>query len=182
MSAHKKVNTILPNSVGLAGEYAVLSQLLLRGFEAGLTLGNTKSIDILAYHPKTGRHYEIEVKTNLKSRKADSSKSRLFGEIISDWQMNKKHEKVSKRSLFYCFVNINREHSDGGHYDFRFFVVPSRLVAKYVKEEHQLWLDESKHHKDSDRRVFRIGMSSGRKVGIATPQAKKYEDNWDFKS
>ena len=35
------------NQVSLAGEFAVLSQLALRGYDANLTLGNTKGVDIL---------------------------------------------------------------------------------------------------------------------------------------
>jgi hypothetical protein len=37
------------NSVGLAGEFVVLSQLTLYGYDAGMTLGHTKNIDILVY-------------------------------------------------------------------------------------------------------------------------------------
>ena len=46
---------IPPNSVALAGEFAVLSQLTLRGYDASMTLGHTKNIDILVRHPDTGR-------------------------------------------------------------------------------------------------------------------------------
>ena len=35
------------SQISLAGEFAVLSQLSLRGFDANLTLGNTKNVDIL---------------------------------------------------------------------------------------------------------------------------------------
>ena len=39
------------NSVSLAGEFAALSQLALRGYDANMTLGRTKSVDILVSNP-----------------------------------------------------------------------------------------------------------------------------------
>lgn len=170
------------NSVALAGEYAVLSQLMLRGFDAGLTLGNTKSIDILAFHPGTGRRYEIEVKTNLVTLKQDAiPKSKLFGSYITDWQMDAKHEGISSPTLFYCFVHIRRERIDSTDYKYRFFIVPSKIVAKYVKEEHALWLKTNPDNKDTTRRLFKIGVPGETKVEIETAQAATYEDNWGFK-
>ncbi|WP_158084226.1 hypothetical protein [Marispirochaeta aestuarii] len=35
--------------LGIAGEYRVLSELLLRGCDASITLGNAKGTDILVY-------------------------------------------------------------------------------------------------------------------------------------
>jgi hypothetical protein len=55
------------NDVFLAGEYAVLAQLALRGYVANMTLGRTKGIDILVANPNTGRMRKIEVKTSTKS-------------------------------------------------------------------------------------------------------------------
>ena len=39
------------NSISLAGEFAALSQLALRGYDANMTLGRTKSVDILVSNP-----------------------------------------------------------------------------------------------------------------------------------
>ena len=61
-------NQLNNNSVALAGEFAVLSQLALHGYDANLTLGRTKSVDILVSHPQTGRMYKLEVKTNHRGR------------------------------------------------------------------------------------------------------------------
>ena len=41
------------NSVSLAGEFAALSQLALRGYDANMTPGRTKSVDILVSNPAT---------------------------------------------------------------------------------------------------------------------------------
>ena len=111
--------------VAIAGEFSVLSQLALHGYNANMTLGNTKSVDVLALNPKTNKMYQIEVKTNYKKSMKGFSRSDIHGKTISSWVMNEKHEKISARNLFYCFVNISKETEV-----YRFFVVPSKVVAK----------------------------------------------------
>lgn len=167
------------NSVGLAGEFAVLSHLELRGFNAGMTLGQTKSIDILVHDPESGARYELEVKTNLEAR-SSTSKSRLFGRFVTDWQMTAKHEKVSSANLFYCFVHINS--CLNAPHTFRFFIVPSPVVAIYVRQQHALWLADDPKHRDNDRRLFRIGLPNETSVRLPAPLASDYEDNWRFKA
>lgn len=54
---------------GLAGEYFVVAELYRRNFTVGITQGNAKAIDILAY--KQGRPIAIQVKT-IQSRKSGS--------------------------------------------------------------------------------------------------------------
>jgi len=49
------------HSTGMAGEFCVMEKLFRLGYEASLTLGNAKSVDILAKSP-SGRLYEISVK------------------------------------------------------------------------------------------------------------------------
>ena len=58
------MNKINSNSISLAGEFAVLSQLALRGYDANMTLGNTKGVDILVSNPVNEKMYQLEVKTN----------------------------------------------------------------------------------------------------------------------
>src|SRR6478672_3943790 len=97
-----KINS---NNVSLAGEFAVLAQLALRGYVANMTLGHTKGIDILVANPDTGRMRKIEVKTSQKPLK--------YG-----WVMSEKHERINDPDLFFCFVNITSDST------FRFFIVP----------------------------------------------------------
>jgi hypothetical protein len=47
------------NSISLAGEFAALSQLALRGYDANMTLGRKKSVDILISNPQTGKMYQL---------------------------------------------------------------------------------------------------------------------------
>lgn len=159
---------ISKNSVSIAGEFAVLSQLALRGFDANMTLGNTKGVDILASYPDTGSMYKIEVKTSYDQK---PSKSKLKKTL--SWIMGKKNEKLTDPNLFYCFVNIN---SKG---DFRFFVVPSIIVAKYVRESHQHWLKTDRKRKDNPIRNFRLGLR-GKNYSVETPLLIDYENKWEL--
>lgn len=162
------------NSISLAGEFAVLSQLALRGYDANMTLGHTKGVDILVSDPKTKRMYQLEVKAGIKDIHQKPKKSKLFGRFIAEWIMHSKHERIHDPTLFYCFVSIHKKTNA-----FRFFIVPSRIVARYVGEQHRYWLKASPKGRDSDMRLFRIGLPR-EKYPIPTP-TDKYEDNWKFK-
>jgi len=170
---------INPNSVSLAGEFAVLSQLSLRGYDANMTLGHTKGVDILMSNPKTNKMYRVEVKTTYKSWSKSPRESKLFGVFVSDWMMGKVHEDIVDPNLFYCFVNIERD-----THNFKFYIVPSLVVARYVKDQHSLWLREKKKEgkrvKNTSMRTFRMGVRGG-KYTVTTPTVEKYENNWSFK-
>lgn len=174
------MKSINSNSVSIAGEFAVLSQLALRGYDANMTLGHTKSVDILISDPKTGKLYQLEVKTNLKNDRSKPAVSKIHGKIVSEWIMNKKNEAIDISTLFYCFVNISKDTNL-----FKFYIIPSKVVARYIREEHQLWLDEKKKEgvkvKDGEMRTFRIGIK-GEKYLLKTPTIEEYENNWEFKS
>lgn len=164
------------NNVSLAGEFAVLSQLALRGYDANMTLGRTKGVDILVSNPTTGRMLKVEVKTNYRSSRSAGGNSAVFGKFLSAWMMAAKHEELIDRDLFYCFVNISHDTKQ-----FRFFIVPSKIVAVYVRKQHQVWLDGNpKRSRANDMRTFRIGIR-GEKYRIPTPAAETYEDNWEFR-
>jgi hypothetical protein len=160
----------------LAGEFATLSQLALRGYDANMTLGNTKGVDILASDPDSDRMFRIEVKTSgYRTRKGmASSRSRLFGHCFT-WIMSMKHETLVDPKLFYCFVNIEGVDAT----EFRFFIVPSDVVAAYVRCQHQVWLGSDPSHKDSNMRVFRLALGD-EEHPLPTPTANRYENNWEF--
>ncbi|MFZ2049269.1 MAG: hypothetical protein WAV25_03170 [Minisyncoccia bacterium] len=174
------MKSINKNSVSIAGEFAALSQLALHGYDANMTLGHTKSVDILVSDPKTGKLYQLEVKTNYINDKKKPAVSRIHGKFVSDWMMGKKNEDIDMPTLFYCFINISKDTEI-----FKFYIVPSKIVAKYIREEHQLWINEKKKENkkvkfDTDMRLFRMGIK-GEKYSINTPTIEEYEDNWDFK-
>ena len=70
------------------------------------------------------------------------------------WLINKKAEELSEKNLVYVFVNLKSldEFPD-------FYIVPSKVVSKQVKEGHAEWLLTSakngKKHKDTSMRMFR---------------------------
>jgi hypothetical protein len=105
------------------------------------------------------------------SEKADEERMlRLAAAIYA----RQKHETITSPNLFYCFVNISKYTSV-----FKFYIVPSRVVAKYVKEQHAFWLEmkrkEGKEVKDTDMRILRIG-TKDEKYPVPTPLAN--ENNW----
>lgn len=157
------------NSISLAGEFAVLSQLSLRGFDANMTLGHTKGVDILISDPRTNRMCKMEVKTHFRNT---PTRSKLFGHCLA-WVMSEKNETIYDSSLLYCFVVV--EHPTN---NFRYFIVPSDVVSRYVKEQHQYWLT-ARDGRPNLMRQFRIGLEDGG-YSIDTPLAKDYEDRWDF--
>jgi len=159
------------NAISLAGEFAVLSQLVLRGYDANMTLGRTKSVDILASDPTHNRMFKIEVKTHYRNT---PTKSALFGHAL-EWVMSKKHEDIIDPNLYYCFVNIEKE-----KHNFRFFIVPSGIVARYVKEQHEYWISTRQYEpQETIMRRFRLGLDTDG-YSIPTPIAYEYENKWDF--
>ncbi len=166
------MNDLSNNNISLAGEFAVLSQLALRGYNANMTLGNTKSVDILLTNPSTGNMFKIEVKTHYRN---NSTQSKTFGHTLS-WMMSQKHEEIKDPNLFYVFVNI-------GHNSnlMRYFIVPSEIVARHVKESHEYWLrtGEERDVKDSLMRNFRIGLDNT-EYPVFMPLATDYENKWEY--
>ena len=106
---------------GIAGEYLVTGELSRRGYVASITLRNTKGIDIVATNKDASISVGIQVKASSGSRRG--------------WILNKKGEDFYSDTLFYVFVNLKNidERSD-------FFIVPSKVVADYIKHGHAEWL------------------------------------------
>ena len=139
------------NTVSLAGEFAVLSQLALRGHDAKMTLGHTKGVDILVSIPGTDEMYRLEVKTRLLTSDKQAKKLKTQGTFIDHWMMSKKHESITDPLLFYCFVIIWKRTRKS-----RFFINPwhsrgslrertASTVARGEKERGQ----ESQRHGNS---------------------------------
>ncbi len=83
--------TIDRNNTSLSAEYFVAAELYRRGFSVGITLGNAKSIDMLA--EKGGKSLKIQVK-GIQSPKSIC------------W--NLKREQIDQSpDFFYVLVNLN---------------------------------------------------------------------------
>ncbi len=149
--------------IGLTGEYYTLARLSANGFVAALTLGNAKSVDILVANQDLHKLYKVEVKTT--SRKP--AKESLFGKTpFYIYAMSEKHETIAEHNLIYVFVVLEKPNDNP-----RFFVVPSKTVAKYVKWQHEHWIKTRKKAvQQTKMRNFRIP--------IDDPFG--YENNWDI--
>ncbi len=106
-----KSTTPLPskNGTGLAGEYFVAAELYRRGFSVGMTIGNAKSIDILA--EKDGKVIQIQAKA-------------IFRKASVGWNMN---DHALLDYVMYVLVNLN-EWSQPDYYI---------LTAKEIKKFHK---------------------------------------------
>src|SRR3990167_9068300 len=98
--------------IGAAGEHFVLCQLLRRDWIAALAPEGVPNTDIIVTDIEGNRQCAIQVKT----RSVGSDKG---------WHMSKKHEEVISPTLFYCFVDMEKENEDLPIT----FIIPSSVVA-----------------------------------------------------
>lgn len=135
---------------GVSGEYFVAAELSRRGYIASITLRNTRGIDILCSNSDTSKHVSIQVKT-----------SKTCG---NSWILDKKSEEFFSPNHFYVFVSLNLKNP-------KFFVVPSKVVADFIKTNHANWLKNKKrdgtNRKDSSMRKFQ-------------DDEEKYLNRWDL--
>ena len=137
---------------GIAGEYLVAGELSKRGYVASITLRNTRGIDIVVTNKDASKSAGVQVKASAGTRRG--------------WILNKKGEDFYSDTLFYVFVNLNGddERSD-------FFIVPSKIVADFIKLGHAEWLKalskKGDPHKDSSMRLF-------------SDKEGKYLERWDL--
>ena len=131
-----KLDSIL---TGVAGEYFVAAELAKRGYIASINLKNTRGIDILASNKDASKSVGIQVKTTRYN--------------VYYWMLNEKAEDYYANNLFYVFVNLKGQSQRPD-----FFIVPSKVVARYIKRSHKKWLKKpsksGKKHKDTPLRKF----------------------------
>lgn len=125
---------------GVSGEYFVAAELSRRGYMCSITLKNTKGIDVLVSNDNSNKLLGVQVKTNNSNRKA--------------WVLNKKAEEISEDNFVYIFTNLKELGQLPDYY-----IVPSKIVAEYIKKEHHDWLKtpgkSGQAHRDNDMRMFR---------------------------
>jgi len=149
---------------GAAGEHLVLSRLLSRGILAAQAPRGARKADILVNHLDDKAPCLIQVKTR-------SGKGSDVG-----WHMHKKHESMTDKDLYYCFVNL-------GSAEQEIYVIPAKVVAKVVTESHATWLKTpgkgGKPHKDTDlRRIithYNMNLRSAPEGWI-----ENYREKWDY--
>ncbi len=149
---------------GAAGEHLVLSRLLSRGILAAQAPRGARKADILVNHLDDKPPCLIQVKTR-------SGKGADIG-----WHMHKKHETVTDKDLYYCFVDLGSNAQE-------VYVIPADKVAKVVSESHATWLNTpgkgGKKHKDTDLR--RIITEYKMRLRSAPPGwMDQYKEKWDY--
>ena len=82
---------------GLAGEFYVLAQLTARGFDASLTLGNTKGVDILVMNNDKNIGFRVEVKTSSSKPTNEKTFKDWHPTPIYSWLLSKKNETYIAR-------------------------------------------------------------------------------------
>jgi len=56
-------NKVDPQLTGMAGEFLVVGKLFKREYQASITFGNAKAIDVFVFNPKSNKTYNVQVKT-----------------------------------------------------------------------------------------------------------------------
>ena len=132
----KKISSIL---AGVSGEYFVAAELSRRGYICSVTLKNTRGIDILVCNEDGSKTLGVQVKTNQINKR--------------EWILNEKSEKMNDENLFYVFVNLISTDKLP-----EFYIVPSKVVAKYTSTNHKKWLEtkgvKGQKRNDSSMRKF----------------------------
>lgn len=138
----KKENKPDNQNIGNAGEYFFASILSANSFTTTITLGRAEAYDILAVNQKTGKVIKIQVKTGWLKKN-------------NSWRLEKKCENVFADDFYYAFLNLNELKES-----IEYWLIPSELVAKSIKESHQIWLSlpgkKGQKHNDNAGRLFSI--------------------------
>ncbi len=157
--------------IALAGEHAVASQLLLRGYYASLTLKNYPEVDIFYFNPKTKKHGSLQVK---------SAKQGLI------WV-----PKESEKDQLFVLVNFYKGKSDSSDSKSpkssnspAFYVIPYSKLYELANLERHLYVTQNRHRKkvDEDKQLFTITLESSthHPHEEVTKELAKYRDNWDL--
>lgn len=140
-------------SVGVTGEYYVAAELSHRGYISSITLRNTRGIDIIVSNKEGTKSATIQVKSTYNNQK-------------NSWILTQKSEDFFSNHHFYVFVNLDEPKTRP-----RFFIVPSKIVAEYITNDHKNWLNKpgkkGQQHKDNQMRKFE-------------DLENKYLEKWNF--
>lgn len=110
MAQQSTISLPSKNGTGLSGEYFVAAELYRRGFSVGMTIGNAKSIDILA--EKDGKVVQIQVKA-------------IFRKASIGWNMN---ADSLLDHVMYVLVNLN----EWGQPDY--YILTAEEIRKFHKQ------------------------------------------------
>ena len=67
---------------GMAGEFLTVGKLFKRGYQASVTFGNAKAIDVFVYNMKTNKSFTVQVKTSRYKNNFQMSKESIISDCI----------------------------------------------------------------------------------------------------
>ena len=128
---------------GNASQFFIAGQLCRRGYSAVVTLGNTPNTDILCSNVEGTKFVHIQVKTYVPG--------------IRTCSVGRKSEKFYGENFFWILGGIPKWGSDD---PFEYYIIPSAVMAKNVKEKSDQWLatpgKDGREHKDSNVRIVTL--------------------------
>lgn len=148
---------------GNASQFFVAGELCRRGYSAVVTLGNTPNTDILCSNLEGTKFVHIQVKTYVSGGRSCS--------------VGKKSEMDYGDKFFWVLGGIPRPESDR---DFEYYIIPSKVMAKNVKEMHEYWHKakgtKGQNHNDTDLRIVLIPPYKSQ----YSWDISEYKNRWDL--
>jgi hypothetical protein len=157
--------------VGACGVFHVSAELSRRGWIAMPTIRNTAGIDLIA--SKGDRTVTFQIKTNSHGK--------------TDFPMSKSNEDMVDDNLYYAFVTLKGELERPD-----FYVIPSNIVADYIKKTHEAFVRMPPKRESSltdEERILKRSKSTLRKfpnyIGETLPgysdfHIDDYLDKWEI--
>lgn len=99
---------------------------------------------------RRGEPFHIQVTSTDKDTIATLVVSARTGRAHGGWVMNKRHEDISSPRCFYALVDFEVDPPVT-------YIVPSEVVADWLKKDHARWLREGPAHKDNPVRKLGNG-------------------------
>ena len=130
------------SKIGIAGEYALVSELIKRGYVACVTDKNTPKFDVLASNQEGTKFAAIQVKTS----GGDYNGEFLMSKKDEDWFHNDNGEFGR---VFFAFVRLN----DVGN---TYWFISARETAKSIHDVYCQYInDPTKKRKDTPMRAIK---------------------------
>jgi hypothetical protein len=148
---------------GNASQLFVAGQLCRRGYSAVVTLGKTPNTDILCSNIEGTKFIHIQVKTYVPG--------------IRTCSVGRKAEKDFGLNFFWILGGIPKWDSE---HPFKYYIIPSAIMAKNVKEKSDQWLatpgKKGQEHKNSNVRIVMLPpFKSDHSWSV-----EGYQERWDL--
>lgn len=151
------------NSRGSAAQFFVAGELCRRGLIAVVTMGNTPTTDILCSNLRGTKFVHIQVKTYEPGR--------------TKVTVGKKAEIDNGEKFIWVLAGIPTSKSQDA---FEYYIIPSPVVAKNVKEGHGKWLvTPGRNNQQHDETTMRI-IDLPPQVSNTGWSVEQYRNKWDI--